>query len=681
MSSSSAVKAGQAYIEIIARDNQLVKGLNVASAKLKAFGSSVASIGGQILGVGAGLAAPIAAAVGAFVTAGDAIDDISQKTGIGAESLSKLQYAADLSGSSLEGVTKAIVKMEKGIGEALSGNAAAAQSFTDIGVSVKALQGLKPEEQFLTVVDALSKIPDEAKRTAAGMAIFGKGASELGEIIRKGGPNLEQLYKDCERLGLVMSGEDAAAAAEFKDSLYQLTRQFALLDGAIFVGELKQLTKYITDVVGRTAAWIKENRQLIILAAKVVAVVLAVGAGLVVVGTLFSSIGAIIGGAVAAFGAIGTVISTVIGLIGFLVSPIGLVIAGLTALTVWFLTSTNAGKQLVSDLIGAFQTFAGEVQTSFGAIVAALKAGDISAAWNVVTTLMSLEWTKFVALLKTQWAGWKAYFLGIWNTVSSTFQTMWESAVDNAAHVVTNLWSALRVGWTESIAFLKQGWVGFVQVIRTIWNKVSSWIGETLASALEAVGLVEEGTTAAVSQMGKDKQKEIDDTAAKSSNDVEVQRARSRVDIAEENQGIHAGLNDEHNRRQKAIDDAQATEDARIKAANQAVVDEQKKAVDEAKSAWESAVETAKNAGKELINPIKDETPTGDLSSKLSAGAQSAIEGTGGSGGAARGTFNVHALQSLFAGDDVGVRQLDEQKKANKLLATIANSGGLVVSS
>lgn len=56
MSSARGIRAGAACIELYANDNRLVRGLNRAQKRLKAFGSSVQRIGAHLTGIGIGLA-------------------------------------------------------------------------------------------------------------------------------------------------------------------------------------------------------------------------------------------------------------------------------------------------------------------------------------------------------------------------------------------------------------------------------------------------------------------------------------------------------------------------------------------------------------------------------------------------------------------------------------------------
>jgi hypothetical protein len=680
MAGAGDVRAGGAYVELFAKDSSLQKGLAAAQTRLKNFGASFTAVGTRIASVSAAAFAPIAGAVGLFVSVGDALDDMAQKTSISVESLSALRYIAELTGNSLEDMAKATAKAQRTIVAASQGNKDAAASLASLGLSSKDLIDLSPDQLFTTLVEEISKIENPTLRAAKTLEVFGKGAGSLGELIKGGGEEIAKMTERARELGLIMSGEDAAAAASFKDALFGLTQQVAFLVGSAFSGWLQETTEYLSQIATVTARVLKANRDLITTIAKVVAVGLALGAALVTLGILFASAAAVIGGISATLSAIGAAFGVLSGAIAFIVSPVGLVVAAVVGLVAWFVTATEAGQSMVASLVAAWQQFAGEAMTSWGAIVEAIRAGDIEAAWRVVTSFLTLEWTKFTAFLQTTWAGWKGYFLGIWNDITSALAGGWEIAVATMAVAVQGIWDGLQVGWAETVAFLKQGWIGFVQVVRSIWNSVSSWIGESLAAVLESVGLVEEGTAAAVKQMGQDKAKEINDTASGSSAGVEAERAKARARIASDSDAIQEGLAEDHAKRMEEIQQAQAAEAERIAAATSATTAAQVAKVDAARKDWESAVANAQAAGaevdKELLSP--NTSP---------AAARASANGTAGVADAmknisSKGTFNAMALQALSSGGGgVADKQLaeakklaDRQEKANKTLEKIAEN-------
>ena len=81
MPSAQGIRAGLAYVELYADNNQLVRGLNTASAKLKSFGQTISGLGLKLTAVGAGIVTPILAAVKDFAEFGDSLEKMSRRTG------------------------------------------------------------------------------------------------------------------------------------------------------------------------------------------------------------------------------------------------------------------------------------------------------------------------------------------------------------------------------------------------------------------------------------------------------------------------------------------------------------------------------------------------------------------------------------------------------------------------
>lgn len=170
--------------------------------------------------IGAGLATA-ATALGALaqnaIQMADKIDEASQRTGVAAENVSRLKFAAEQSGSSLEAIEAALQKLSR---EADSGG----KNLARIGVSATDLSGkMRPaQELLLEVADRMQRLGTAAERSAAAQAVFGKSGAALLPFLTQGRDAIEALGDEAERLGVVVSGETAEAAARFNDNLDKL---------------------------------------------------------------------------------------------------------------------------------------------------------------------------------------------------------------------------------------------------------------------------------------------------------------------------------------------------------------------------------------------------------------------------------------------------------------------------
>src|SRR5262245_16915607 len=116
----------------------LEKSLKPAQQAAEGIGLSLLAVSGAILGGTAVLVKQIA-------DVGDEMKDMSERTALSVEELSRLGYAAEQSGSSLEGIGAAMTKLSRTVVEAAQGSKEQAAAFKQIGVSVQDASGaLRP---------------------------------------------------------------------------------------------------------------------------------------------------------------------------------------------------------------------------------------------------------------------------------------------------------------------------------------------------------------------------------------------------------------------------------------------------------------------------------------------------------------------------------------------------------
>lgn len=211
------------------------RALDAAESKASRMGKTLNSLGGQfgfmanpaMLAAGAvtAMAGAAVLAVKEFAAFGDAIEEMSQRTGFSTESLSELKHAADLSGTSIEGLEVGIRRMQRSILDAQQGTKAAVDSLNALGVSAAQLHGLAPEEQFTVLASALADVADDSTKAALAQEVFGRSGTALLPMLADGAAGLEAMRAEARELGIVMSAEDAAAAAEFQDAMARLGAQ------------------------------------------------------------------------------------------------------------------------------------------------------------------------------------------------------------------------------------------------------------------------------------------------------------------------------------------------------------------------------------------------------------------------------------------------------------------------
>ncbi|MBP7746997.1 MAG: phage tail tape measure protein [Phycisphaerae bacterium] len=571
MANTKGIRAGRAFVEL-GVDDKIAKGLQKAEQRLRAFGEGVRSVGLKLGALGSAALTFLGGTVKAFVDTGDALDEMSARTGVSVETLSELGWAADLAGTDLETLETGLRKMQKVVTEAATGSKSATEALARLGLSVTDLINLNPEQQFKLIADRLSKVQDPTLRAALAMEVFGKSGTRLLPLLADGARGLEEYQRKARELGLTVSTEtakDAAALADTLDTLWRVLKQSAFTIGAALAPTIKDLGDAVTRAVVRVTEWLRQNKALIVTALQVAAAVTAVGVGLIVAGTLISGVGAVFGwlatvvtGIGAAFGAIGTALAAII-------SPIGLVITAAVALGTTLLVVTGAGSDALTWLGEQFGRLRDTVYKVMGGIADALAAGDINLAAQILWLSLKLAWQQGVAALNRAWLEAKRFFL-------SVAYGMWYGALA-AAEIGFH---ALEVAWIETTSFLSQTWTSFTAGFQKAWNAAINWTTKRL---LELWGLFDETLDVDAAKQMADEDlasvnAEIDRQrdAARQAREAQRQAERERAKSTHEGALEEIGRQDQDAQRQ--LD--QET-DARVKATQQQL-DEARKALDDA---------------------------------------------------------------------------------------------------
>lgn len=161
------------------------------------------------------------------IDTGDALNKMSQKTGIAVEDLSKLQYAADLAGVSQEALNKGLTSLAVNMATAATGIGPVADEFKRLGINVRNADGtMKSSGAVLSeLADKFAAMPDGVEKTNLAVDIFGKKlGAEMIPLLNAGAAGLKAMGDEAQSLGLVMGAELAKKSEEFNDNLTRMQK-------------------------------------------------------------------------------------------------------------------------------------------------------------------------------------------------------------------------------------------------------------------------------------------------------------------------------------------------------------------------------------------------------------------------------------------------------------------------
>lgn len=143
-----------------------------------------------------------------------AFQDLADKMGDTAEQAASLKTAADLSGTALDAVASASVKLTAALSKTDDESKGVGLALKSIGLEVDAFKKLAPAEQMDEVAQALARFEDGAGKTAVAVQLFGKSGAELI-------PFLNDLAEEGGRQ-VTLTQQQIQAADEYSKSVARL---------------------------------------------------------------------------------------------------------------------------------------------------------------------------------------------------------------------------------------------------------------------------------------------------------------------------------------------------------------------------------------------------------------------------------------------------------------------------
>jgi hypothetical protein len=337
--------------------NRIKKFADDNKEKFEKFGKSVTDVGLKFSAISAGALAAVGALGMLAKNVGNVADrllDLADITGMTTDAIQEWQYVAKIAGVSTEAVTNAtegLVRRLKDVGEEGS---PAVQVLRNLGIATKTSSGeiRNAGDVVDETIMKLSNMENVTERNTIGSQLFGGAWKDIAPILALGGDSIAQLRDEAQSLGLVMSNESLQSANAFRQGVEKITAKFEALKNQIGAKLAPILTntllpaieKYLipafeklADFVGKAIEWFQGLDPTI---KKVIAVV---GGLLIAIGPLLVAIGGII-----------QFMPILISGFAALTGPVGLIVLGITALTVAIVKNWDTIKKWAQDLVNYF---------------------------------------------------------------------------------------------------------------------------------------------------------------------------------------------------------------------------------------------------------------------------------------------------------------------------------------
>jgi hypothetical protein len=270
----------EAQIKITADTSQAENNLKGLDNSLRNLGKSTADAAKFFAGLTAASAA-VGYAIKQTLDSAGALVDASNRLGVSAANLNRLQQAASLAGIGADELNATIQRLNRNIGEGLQkATAPSAVALKNLNLNIQEISRLKPDQQFELIAQRLIAIESPAQRTALAMELLGKQGPAVLQLANE----LEKVKRITEEAGLVVTERDLIALDEAGDAISELgilwnagiNKAVAALAPYI-VGFVVKLKEAIREAGGFDAifARIKETAHTIANVISIMAVIMA----------------------------------------------------------------------------------------------------------------------------------------------------------------------------------------------------------------------------------------------------------------------------------------------------------------------------------------------------------------------------------------------------------------------
>ena len=435
-------KLGSTFKQVEGATQSLTSKLGPLSGALGTL-APIATIGG------------LAAMAGRTIELGDALNDMSQRTGVSVESLARFRKAAATSGIELDTVAKNLVKLSKGLYEtAQTGKGPASEALRTLGISATDAAGkLKTADQVtLEIANKFKTMPDGIEKTALAMQLFGKSGADMIPMLNEGG-------KAIESLSVKMTAAFAKKADEYNDKLAMLGGKVGGLAAGITVALLPALDATATALTALVDGFTALPTPI----QAVVGGLALVAVGLTVLAPIITSVVTVLG----AFAGLG-IGATLAGIAGAIVP----VATGLAALVAGFVSAPV--------LIGAAAVAAAVVIFSF--------RDQIADAFRGLFDLIANPTTGFIAMIG---GGWNLMMDGISSYVGNILPNItenWTAFIDTIIGPENGLIARLGQTWNSAMDSMRDYAVGLVQPVTDAWESIVGTVRGVINGALSLAG-------------------------------------------------------------------------------------------------------------------------------------------------------------------------------------------------
>lgn len=207
-----------------------------AGAASKAFIASAAATATALAGV-----------TRSYLKSVDSLAKTSDKLGIATEDLTRLRFAAELTGVEQGKLDVALQRFTRRTSEAANGTGEAVNAFEELGLSAKDLLALPVTERMQVLAGAFEGVETQADRVRLAFKLFDTEGVDLVNTLALGEKGLAAMTAEADALGITVSRFDAAKVEAANDAMFKARSTFDSFGNTLAV-EFAPLLAAVADL-------------------------------------------------------------------------------------------------------------------------------------------------------------------------------------------------------------------------------------------------------------------------------------------------------------------------------------------------------------------------------------------------------------------------------------------------
>jgi hypothetical protein len=180
----------------------------------------------------------------------DATTKQARSLGLTTAALQKMSMVAGEAGIDTGRLSGILGIMQRNVVELEKGTKLQTDAFGKLGLSIKDLQGLSPDEQFRRIAESLDGITDPATKTAAAMDIFGRSGRAAINMLSGYSEKVQEAEQFQNKFGITVSQFDAERIEAANDAVGRVGMAFQGLGNTLASNLAPSIIKVSNAVIG-----------------------------------------------------------------------------------------------------------------------------------------------------------------------------------------------------------------------------------------------------------------------------------------------------------------------------------------------------------------------------------------------------------------------------------------------